>query len=1213
MASNVHTKDATPFGPDGAAPALSVRNVLVKILAPLASLKLTVTLMALGILLVLFGTLALQDMNEFEGMKNFFRTWICFVEYKNFFPKNFFPNVIFDRPENVTGGFYFPGGWIIGGLMALNLISAHAIRFRVQGTGTKLVSGLVMLAIGGLLTWLVIMLGPDKDGFEGATQIQWKDIHWIVTGGIFGLVIAAAAPLANLEGTRRFERGLLMAAVALLGALTVFLLYRGPEPVIDSSGLRILWQLLKGAFAGCVLLGGCILLFHKRAGVVLLHGGLLLMMSNELVVYNLHAENRLRASEGESSNVLMDMKSPELAIIDTSSPTQDDVVVVPLSLLKKSGKLHDDLLPFDVELVKYLPNSTVDPEAGNLNPATRGDRDAKIWMNNPVRYQGETFYQSDYGVGPNGVKFSVFQVVTNTAWMIPYVGCMIVAVGLLFHFSLMLVRFLKRRERETDVSSLPAAKVNFGPLASRSADDKLSRDSIPPPLPAAGADESEVNDWEKWLPVAVPLAIVLAAALGIFLAARTPHAPPDSIDLYRAGKLPVAHEGRVKPWDSLARNTLRVLANREYVDGVRESLNAKGEKQIELYKVSAIQWLLDTIAHPQAAETYRAIRIESAELLSFFGLETREGLRYSWRELKPNLTKFDDRAKALRKRKPESLGEFDRKIVDLQRNLQMIVSLQIAFRLPPEDNNADRSPVENLVSVAALTVNGGFEGLPLAVPTGKANTPWEPLVLSATREWIKQTAAKQGDLTSSAFAEKLLADMPEKDRRRLLTVRMFGVVEDIVGQMSPGASAAEIRRSALEKFKQMPDEMKLSLEKQATQEVLQQFARSVEFILKGEKLDSSPSPRSVGLRDLIVAYGDGNVARFNATLNNYEQSLAQAPPLEYNEDKIDFEAFLNNLTPFPIAKWMYITAFALAGLSWLGAHQTFRRASTWLILLTFALHTLGLAGRIYLSGRPPVTNLYSSAVFIGWGGVLLGLMLEWIYGLSLGNAIAALAGAATLAIADHLALEGETLIVMQAVLDTNFWLGTHVICVTLGYTTTYVAGLLGLVYLVGGMFTPGLDDKTAKNIIRMIYGIVCFSIFFSFVGTVLGGLWADDSWGRFWGWDPKENGALIIVLWNVLVLHARWDGIVKERGLATLAIVGNIVTSWSWFGVNQLGLGRHSYGATRSVADMLVLLVIGHALLALLSLAPKDWWWSVRAQKAAALAGKEKRPGKRDV
>ena len=96
----------------------------------------------------------------------------------------------------------------------------------------------------------------------------------------------------------------------------------------------------------------------------------------------------------------------------------------------------------------------------------------------------------------------------------------------------------------------------------------------------------------------------------------------------------------------------------------------------------------------------------------------------------------------------------------------------------------------------------------------------------------------------------------------------------------------------------------------------------------------------------------------------------------------------------------------------------------------------------------------------------------------------------------------------------------------------------------------------------MTYGVLCFSIFFTFIGTVLGGLWADDSWGRFWGWDPKENGALIIVLWNALILHAKWGKMIGPRGLALLAIAGNISVTWSWFGTNELGIGLHAYGFT---------------------------------------------------
>lgn len=120
---------------------------------------------------------------------------------------------------------------------------------------------------------------------------------------------------------------------------------------------------------------------------------------------------------------------------------------------------------------------------------------------------------------------------------------------------------------------------------------------------------------------------------------------------------------------------------------------------------------------------------------------------------------------------------------------------------------------------------------------------------------------------------------------------------------------------------------------------------------------------------------------------------------------------------------------------------------------------------------------------------------------------------------------------MQAVLDTNFWLATHVTCVTLGYTATFVAGFLGIVYVIMGIVTTTLTPERDKSLTQMIYGVVCFAMLFSFVGTVLGGIWADQSWGRFWGWDPKENGALLIVIWNAIILHARWEAWLKTAVL----------------------------------------------------------------------------------
>jgi ABC-type transport system involved in cytochrome c biogenesis permease subunit len=263
-----------------------------------------------------------------------------------------------------------------------------------------------------------------------------------------------------------------------------------------------------------------------------------------------------------------------------------------------------------------------------------------------------------------------------------------------------------------------------------------------------------------------------------------------------------------------------------------------------------------------------------------------------------------------------------------------------------------------------------------------------------------------------------------------------------------------------------------------------------------------------------------------------------------------------------------------------------------LTLVTLVLHTAGLVFRMVLEGRPPVTNLYSSAVFIGWGACILGLLLERFWKNGIGLIASSTAGFTTLIIAHNLAQSGDTMEMMRAVLDTNFWLATHVVIVTLGYSATFVAGLLAVLYVVLGFFTRSLARESAQALSKMVYGIICFAALFSFIGTVLGGIWADQSWGRFWGWDAKENGALMIVLWNAIFLHARWGGMARERGLMALAIGGNIITAWSWFGVNMLGIGLHAYGFMSAAFNWLMLFVATQLVLAILALVPQRFWRS---------------------
>lgn len=343
---------------------------------------------------------------------------------------------------------------------------------------------------------------------------------------------------------------------------------------------------------------------------------------------------------------------------------------------------------------------------------------------------------------------------------------------------------------------------------------------------------------------------------------------------------------------------------------------------------------------------------------------------------------------------------------------------------------------------------------------------------------------------------------------------------------------------------------------------------------------------------MASAYHGGNSLQFNQSLDAYRGWLKEhlAPAVK----KGGREYFFNRAEPFYKATIVYVLAFLCACLSWFNWSDWLRRSGFYLLVLAWLVHTSGLIFRMVLEGRPPVTNLYSSAIFIGWGAVVLGMILERFYHDGIGTVVGASMGFITQIIAHNLALREDTMIMLQAVLDTNFWLATHVVVVTLGYASTFVAGFLAIIYLIRGLFTTTLRESTSKALGRMVYGIVCFAALFSFVGTVLGGIWADQSWGRFWGWDPKENGALIIVIWNALILHARWGGMIRERGLMNMAIVGNIVTSFSWFGVNMLEIGLHSYGFMDAAKTWLILFVASQVLLIGLGLLPLGFWRSFR-------------------
>jgi len=287
---------------------------------------------------------------------------------------------------------------------------------------------------------------------------------------------------------------------------------------------------------------------------------------------------------------------------------------------------------------------------------------------------------------------------------------------------------------------------------------------------------------------------------------------------------------------------------------------------------------------------------------------------------------------------------------------------------------------------------------------------------------------------------------------------------------------------------------------------------------------------------------------------------------------------LNNAVP-----WVFLLGLlALSGFTtrwWPSPSRNVGLQS--LVLACLAVSTLWLVIRMVLTGRPPVTNLPSTFLFTGWLCLVVATVLVYRES-GRGMAVLALISGAILPYFSGLFVGGgDPFVPPQAVLNTNFWLALHVSTVSGGYAAVLVSALLGHAYLWNssrrgpGNLTPLWKALTAS----LVWGLSL-----TFVGTLLGGVWADQSWGRFWGWDPKENGALLIILWTALVLHLRATGWAQEWGTAFAAALGLSVLLFSWMGVNLLGQGFHSYGATTGKATLFFgLLALDALFLAMLA------------------------------
>jgi len=297
------------------------------------------------------------------------------------------------------------------------------------------------------------------------------------------------------------------------------------------------------------------------------------------------------------------------------------------------------------------------------------------------------------------------------------------------------------------------------------------------------------------------------------------------------------------------------------------------------------------------------------------------------------------------------------------------------------------------------------------------------------------------------------------------------------------------------------------------------------------------------IKNMASAWNDGDYKTWN------DLSLKVRDDLQsHNETSwaLSLEHYYVTLNPMVWVMMLYI----LGSLFLINAKTSFLSVPT--ITIGFIIHIGALLARSLILSRPPTGTLYETLLFGAAIVMLVGLCIRKN---QLFLVTCALSAAALLFVSRGF-IQGDSLNVLVAVLNTNFWLSTHVTCIIIGYAFCVMAAMVGHVYLY----------TNAIRIEKLMVPLALGALLFTSVGTLLGGIWADQSWGRFWGWDPKENGALLIVLWLIWILHGHISGDFQKRGFACALGLTNIMVALTWFGVNLLGVGLHSYGFISGIA-----------------------------------------------
>lgn len=601
--------------------------------------------------------------------------------------------------------------------------------------------------------------------------------------------------------------------------------------------------------------------------------------------------------------------------------------------------------------------------------------------------------------------------------------------------------------------------------------------------------------------------------------------PGEAVDVF--GRIPVQDDGRVKPMLTVAHWTLIELHGKSRLatltpEEIREhpSSMPAGREGVPR-KLSATEWLMDVLFRPSQAREYPVFLVDDSNAVTAIGVSAKKKRRnyYSYQELLPGRAKLSELSAsfAAKTARQEKLTALEDQIAILDRKVNTFEYLASAFAPAQPGQLVNPAIIDPDMKrlMDRLQISGLLERVPkMPMQAILGQLQQDPAAMSEDDKTVLTSLKIIFFLSRSASA---LTPFPPRNPGER-------------DWLSPGALITmalehdgEERRWALERIRR-----------------LEKLAHAA----------SQPSQSAGALEEFRAAL------QAEAEARGEGQGIAK-----------EIRLYQGNV--LANAKVLFLAGFIFMLLGWIHPPSKWGRiaatAGLWSGFLALGYLAYGMALRSQIRGWAPVTNLYETFLFISAAGFVFGVLFEYFnpkrnrIAVSMGLFIPALC---LLLAGQFVKLNpGDTLPPLVAVLRSNFWLTTHVITISLGYSAGILGALVAHVWIIGKAFGIEPRDRHAyRGITRMVYGIVLFSLLFSLVGTILGGIWANYSWGRFWGWDPKENGALMIVLWTLFILHVRMGGYVKDLGLHVLSVLLGCIIGFSWFGVNALGVGLHSYG-----------------------------------------------------